>query len=479
MNLNEDLKTEIIPKLVQYGSLDFESKPLIVFSACYLPDPKIYDYDFMVKLITFKLDAVVESDYSVVLFAGGSQYNTSITWLISAYQALKRDYKKNLKTLYIVHASFFTRLVFRAFAPLVSYKFAKKLFWIGNLYHLKFLVPMKTILVPQRVKEFDLSVAQAKIPQEIINKQTEILNLKGSLFKINISELLPTSTIDGTSLYLMPEPIIDWILYLYKNGINVEGLFRRSPSSIQLGEAKNEYNCGIGSMNLDDLGGVHVAAVLLKMFFKELPDPIFDSYDIKNIKNIPTYSESCDHHDPTDSIDDIFNYARVKHNASGSFVGDGGSSNQGRCVCCSNCIIEVEKRRIEFIQTRILCNKSVQLRQMLAHIFGLLYSISLNSAVNKMTSTNLSLIWSPNLYFSDDILSDVAMYTSGYGIATLGSVLVTLIQNFQIVFAQELSDFTNSIENEKPTSTISTLIKVLYTIKKNYIESDSAKSNWD
>ncbi|OMH81520.1 Rho GTPase-activating protein gacY [Zancudomyces culisetae] len=75
---------------------------------------------------------------------------------------------------------------------------------------------------------------------------------------------------------MMPEAIITWILYLNENGIKTEGIFRRSPASSKLREAKEEFDCEIGSMDCEELGGVHVIAVLLKMFFKELQIAIFD-----------------------------------------------------------------------------------------------------------------------------------------------------------------------------------------------------------
>ncbi|PVV04290.1 hypothetical protein BB560_001215 [Smittium megazygosporum] len=509
MDSSTVLKTEILPKLVQYGGiflnsivpiynlstiaiplinlvlsncisplffflgLDFDSKPLLIFSACFLPDPKTHDYDLLIKLIKEKFDNIVESDYSVVLLASCVKNKPSLGWLLSTYSSLDRIYKKNLKALYIVHASFFSKLIFKTFTPIISFKFYKKIFWVGNLYHLKFLVPMKSIIVPQQIKDYDLTVAQLKVPQEILDKQSELLTQKGNLFKISLTELLYGGTIPDSKMHLIPEPIIDWVLYLYKNGLNVEGLFRRSPGSIKLNEAKNEYNCGIGSMDLDDLGGVHVAAVLLKMFFRELPRPVFSTLDAKVARIIPKFDMSCDHHDPTDSIDEFFLYAKKKSMASDKISSNTLVNNIARCTCCESCILETEKLRIEFIKANILDSKPIQVRQLLAHVFGLLYSVSLNSPVNKMTSSNLALVWAPSLYFSDNPLSDVEMYAAGYGTGSLGSVFISLIQNFQTAFYDEITDMNYSLDQDHASSVISTLVKTLYTLKNAHLNSNN------
>ena len=49
-----------------------------------------------------------------------------------------------------------------------------------------------------------------------------------------------------------------------------------------LHQAKSAYERNEANINFDDYGGVHVACVLLKMFFRELPVALFskDMYPI-------------------------------------------------------------------------------------------------------------------------------------------------------------------------------------------------------
>lgn len=75
------------------------------------------------------LDSFVEADYSVVYFHHGlnSQNKPSFRWLLQAYRAFDRKYKKNLKALYLVHPTNFIRVIWQLFKPFIRYqKFFKK-----------------------------------------------------------------------------------------------------------------------------------------------------------------------------------------------------------------------------------------------------------------------------------------------------------------------------------------------------------------
>lgn len=69
------------------------------------------------------LDNFVEVDYSVVYFHHGlnSQNKPSFRWLLQAYRAFDRKYKKNLKALYLVHPTNFIRVIWQLFKPFIRY----------------------------------------------------------------------------------------------------------------------------------------------------------------------------------------------------------------------------------------------------------------------------------------------------------------------------------------------------------------------
>jgi Rho GTPase-activating protein 1 len=57
-------------------------------------------------------------------------------------------------------------------------------------------------------------------------------------------------------------------------GLQEEGLFRRSPSSSLLRSAQDAYDRG-QVVSLSNFGDPHLAAVLLKKYLRDLPEPIF------------------------------------------------------------------------------------------------------------------------------------------------------------------------------------------------------------
>ncbi len=62
-------------------------------------------------------------DYSLVYFHHGltSKNKPPIRWLWEVYKALDRRYKKNLKSLYLVHPTNFIRVVWNFFKPIIRY----------------------------------------------------------------------------------------------------------------------------------------------------------------------------------------------------------------------------------------------------------------------------------------------------------------------------------------------------------------------
>ncbi|KAF0980681.1 hypothetical protein FDP41_013164 [Naegleria fowleri] len=98
------------------------------------------------------------------------------------------------------------------------------------------------------------------------------------------SETYPNSKIFG---YPLPEDVNDIpkfvyqsITYLTQNGLNEEGIFRISTSKDSLDKVISELEHDVNMDVNFDKYGVHLAAALLKIYFRELSDPLltFDCY---------------------------------------------------------------------------------------------------------------------------------------------------------------------------------------------------------
>ncbi|KAJ1739825.1 hypothetical protein LPJ78_004270 [Coemansia sp. RSA 989] len=101
------------------AGVDYESKPMLVFCACNMPNPKQVDYDRLLNLIIFRLDEFVENDYTVVLLTSGATHNPSWHWMSQAYRRLDRKYRKNVKNVYVVHPSMWSKLIFQVLGRIV------------------------------------------------------------------------------------------------------------------------------------------------------------------------------------------------------------------------------------------------------------------------------------------------------------------------------------------------------------------------
>lgn len=103
----------------------------------------------------FTLNKYVEQDYSLVYFHYGlsSKNKPSIAWLWQAYKAFDRNYKKNLKSLYLVHPTSFLKIVSQVFRPVISVKFGRKLNYINTLKELAEHIPLEHLDIPPEVKE--------------------------------------------------------------------------------------------------------------------------------------------------------------------------------------------------------------------------------------------------------------------------------------------------------------------------------------
>lgn len=111
------------------GEGDLVGRPILVFYAYRLPSNKTFDHQKFLRYLQKTLDKLVELDYSIVYFHYGlrSHNKPPIKWMLRTYQLLDRNYKKNLKQLYIVHPTQFIKIVWKLFQPFISAKFYQKI----------------------------------------------------------------------------------------------------------------------------------------------------------------------------------------------------------------------------------------------------------------------------------------------------------------------------------------------------------------
>uniref|UniRef100_A0ABI7YXC4 Rho GTPase activating protein 8 n=1 Tax=Felis catus TaxID=9685 RepID=A0ABI7YXC4_FELCA len=186
-------------------------------------------------------------------------------------------YKKNLKALYVVHPTNFIKVLWTIFKPLISHKFGRKVIYFNYLSELREHLKYGQLIVPPEVLRYDEKLrnlhggqvpAPAKTPPPRPPLPTQQFGVSLQYLKDkNQGELIP--------------PVLRFtVTYLREKGLRTEGLFRRSASVHTIREIQRLYDQG-KPVNFDDYGDVHIPAVILKTFLRELPQPLltFTAYE--------------------------------------------------------------------------------------------------------------------------------------------------------------------------------------------------------
>ncbi|KAM5237851.1 caytaxin [Ctenodactylus gundi] len=156
-------------KVVTHGGYYGEGlNAIIVFAACFLPDSSAPDYHYIMEnlflYVISSLELLVAEDYMIVYLNGATPRRRmpGIGWLKKCYQMIDRRLRKNLKSLIIVHPSWFIRTVLAISRPFISVKFINKIQYVHSLEELEQLIPMEHVQIPDCVLQYEEERLRAK-----------------------------------------------------------------------------------------------------------------------------------------------------------------------------------------------------------------------------------------------------------------------------------------------------------------------------
>ncbi|XP_062845391.1 rho GTPase-activating protein 1 [Trichomycterus rosablanca] len=336
-------------QIVEVAGDDNFGRKVIIFSACRMPPSHQLDHHKLLLYLKQTLDTYVESDYTLIYFHHGmtSENKLSLSWLRDAYREFERKYKKNIKAFYIVHPTLLIRTVLIFFKPFISFKFGRKLHYVNYLSELEEIVKCDQLVIPSRVRAYDDKILQnlkpSVVPGPISPSHSPPLPFQQ--FGVPLSVLRDRGAdADGIPLVMQ-----DTINFLKEHGLQTEGIFRRSANVGQVKDIQIKYNSG-EPVNFFEIGDVHLAAVILKKFLRELPEPLL-TFKLYN---------------------DVVNFQS----------GDGTSS----AVTIRNMLMSLPSQNYAALRFLI---------QFLAQV-------SAESEINKMTNPNLAVVFGPNLLWAQD-----------------------------------------------------------------------------
>ncbi|XP_041853248.1 BCL2/adenovirus E1B 19 kDa protein-interacting protein 2 isoform X4 [Melanotaenia boesemani] len=134
---------------------------IIVFAVCFMPESSQPNYryimDNLFKYVIGTLELLVAENYMIVYLNGATSRKKmpTVGWLRRCYQQIDRRLRKNLKSLIIVHPSWFIRTLLALTKPFISSKFSQKIKYVFSLTDLAELVPMEYVSIPDCIKQFD------------------------------------------------------------------------------------------------------------------------------------------------------------------------------------------------------------------------------------------------------------------------------------------------------------------------------------
>ncbi|KAL0968919.1 hypothetical protein UPYG_G00273710 [Umbra pygmaea] len=134
---------------------------IIVFAVCYMPESSQPNYRYLMdnlfKYVIGTLEMLVAENYMIVYLNGATSRKKmpSVGWLKKCYQQIDRRLRKNLRSLIIVHPSWFIRTLLALTKPFISSKFSQKIRFVFSLTDLSELVPMEYVAIPDCIKQFD------------------------------------------------------------------------------------------------------------------------------------------------------------------------------------------------------------------------------------------------------------------------------------------------------------------------------------
>ncbi|XP_041853247.1 BCL2/adenovirus E1B 19 kDa protein-interacting protein 2 isoform X3 [Melanotaenia boesemani] len=150
---------------------------IIVFAVCFMPESSQPNYryimDNLFKYVIGTLELLVAENYMIVYLNGATSRKKmpTVGWLRRCYQQIDRRLRKNLKSLIIVHPSWFIRTLLALTKPFISSKFSQKIKYVFSLTDLAELVPMEYVSIPDCIKQIDqemhgkVEVAAAAVPE--------------------------------------------------------------------------------------------------------------------------------------------------------------------------------------------------------------------------------------------------------------------------------------------------------------------------
>ncbi|XP_071791158.1 rho GTPase-activating protein 8-like [Asterias amurensis] len=370
--------------IIQVAGDDSVGRKLVLFFCSRLPPTKTYNTTRLLGFLKYTLDQYVENDYTLVVFQHGLVHvnRPSFNWLTQAYRELDRKFKKNLKALIIVHPSNLVKVFWGIFRHLVSTKFSRKVTYVHLMSELDGLMDIERLAIPEVVKKHDMQMIERRR-----GRQPRQTASSPNTTAVDAPKEPPKTQQFGVPLEILienegqpiPKIVRETVEAVRTRGLETEGIFRRCPNAITVKEVQRKYNQGV-AVDFEALVDVHIPALILKTFFRELPAPIM-TYEL---------------------YDDIL----AMH---------GLQDNDARIASCRSIVEKLPDMNYKVLH----------------YLMSLLHEVTENSDKTKMSPANISIVFGPNLVWPKNKAISLA------SLSQINSFVATLLYHYDHIFTRQ------------------------------------------
>lgn len=156
-------RTEDLSEVSGIGCLyqsgyDRLGRPVVVFCGKWFPAHEI-DLEKALLYLIQLLDPLVKGDYVIAYFHTLTNTNNypSLNWLKEVYSILPYKYKKNLKAFYIVHPTFWTKMMTWWFTTFMAPAIKHKVHSLPGVEHLYSVICKDQLEIPAYISEHDMA----------------------------------------------------------------------------------------------------------------------------------------------------------------------------------------------------------------------------------------------------------------------------------------------------------------------------------
>ncbi|KAM6434502.1 bcl-2/adenovirus E1B 19 kDa-interacting protein 2-like protein isoform 1-T1 [Liasis olivaceus] len=155
-------------RVISHGGYHGEGlNAILVFASCYLPESSVPNYPYVMenlfRYIVGTLELMVAENYMLVCLNGATSRSRlpSFAWIKQCYQTIDRRLRKNLKSLIIVHPTWYIKALMTLFKPFISSKFSQKVQFVDSLENLAQIIPLQQIHIPDCIQQLHQSRANS------------------------------------------------------------------------------------------------------------------------------------------------------------------------------------------------------------------------------------------------------------------------------------------------------------------------------